>query len=69
MIQYHIMSLLSLAAAAFCAIEASVRFFGPPKELSKPLGWLMVVLFGACIFLYFTLRKKRKAALDKRIDL
>jgi FtsH-binding integral membrane protein len=69
MIQYHIMSLLALAAAAFCAIEASVRFFGPPKELSQPLGWLMVALFGACIYLYFRLRKKRKVALHKRIDL
>lgn len=67
MIQYHVMALLSLVAAAICAIEASYRFYlGPEAERSMGLGWLMVALFGACIYLYYVLRKKRKQALHNR---
>lgn len=62
MIKYHVMALLCLAAAAICGIEAAVRFWGPPHEKNNGLAWLMTVVFAACIFLYFRVRKQRRKA-------
>jgi len=66
MIKYHIMALISLVLAAICAIEVLVRFFGRDKELSTPLGILMIVLFGGCLYLYFKIRGKRKKEVQGR---
>ena len=65
------MSLLCLAVAAITAIEALTRFYGTPAEpntqgWANPLGWLMLALCAASIFMYFRVRRIRKQKLHNR---
>ena len=66
MIKYHILGLLSLVAAAVSAVEFLVIYYDHPKDYIL-LGrfWLMLVVFGSCIALYFRVRRFRKEALKE----
>ena len=67
MIKYHIIGLLCLAFTAFTGIEAIAVFWernikSPGTWYMEGKGWLMVLLCGACVYLYFRARKFRKEA-------
>ena len=62
MIKYHVLALLSLVAAAISAVEflAISMVDNPTGYLSDIKFWLMVIVFGVSITLYFRVKRERK---------
>lgn len=66
MIKYHILGLLSLVAAAISAIEFLALYMEAPKSyLLMGRFWLMLLVFGSSVTLYFRVRRLRKRALEE----
>ncbi len=66
MIKYHILGLLSLVAAAISAIEFLALYMEAPKSyLFMGRFWLMLLVFGSSVALYFRVRRFRKKALEE----
>lgn len=56
----HVLTLLSLVATALSGIEALVQFTATKEKLSNPKGWIMLLVMGISVYVYFRLRKSRK---------
>ena len=66
MIKYHILGLLSLVAAAISAIEFLAIYMEFPKEyIFMGKFWLMLVVFGSSIAMYFRVRRFRTQAMKE----
>lgn len=65
MIKYHVLALLSLVAAAISGIEFLAIYWEHPKDyILMGKFWLMLILFGSSIAMYFRIRRFRKKALE-----
>lgn len=56
----HVLTLLSLVATALSGIEALAQFTATKEKLSNPKGWIMLLVMGISVYVYFRLRKSRK---------
>ncbi len=66
MIKYHILGLLTLVAAAISGIEIlAIYYEAPTTYLFLGKFWLMLILFGSSIAMYFRMRRFRKSALQE----
>ena len=66
MIKYHILALLCLVAAAISAIEFLAISIENPDYMSSFKFWLMMLVFGFSVALYFRVRRFRRASLNER---
>lgn len=61
----HVLTLLSLVAAALSGIEALARFMVTPQKFANPLGWLMLGTMILSLYIFFRLRKQRKKEFER----
>lgn len=58
MIKNHILTLLSLVAAAISGTESLLQFYA--TGISSGPGWLMLLVFGGSFYFYVRFKKARR---------